>query len=261
MKKWMLLSAFVLLLAACNDENQEDEMDEEETEETDTTEEIEEEEEEEVVEEEEEEEQMQQVQISEEDLFYDSHIYRLVDKNHALAEDYVPSDLVTVDVRVVYEDGANQLRQIAAQALSNLFAAADNDGITLYADSGYRSYDTQAGLYNSYVERSGEAEANRYSAQPGHSEHQTGLTMDVTSESANFQLLQSFGDTEEGIWVEENAHRYGFIISYPEGTEEITGYMYEPWHLRFLGISLATEIYESGLTYQEYLMERGFDIE
>lgn len=260
----MLLSAFVLLLAACNDENQEDEMDKEETETPKTSEEVEEETEEkteEEVVEEDEEEQLQHVQISEEDLFYDPHIYRLVDKNNALAQDYVPSDLVNVDVRVVNENGANQLRQIASQALSNLFAAADNDGITLYADSGYRSYDTQAGLYNSYVERSGEAEANRYSAQPGHSEHQTGLTMDVTSESANFQLLQSFGDTEEGIWVEENAHRYGFIISYPEGTEEITGYMYEPWHLRFLGISLATEVYESGLTYQEYLMERGFDIE
>lgn len=261
MKKWMLLSAFVLLLAACNDENQEDEMEEEETEETETTEEVEETPEEVVEEDEEEEEQIQQVQISQEDLFFDSHIYRLVDKNHALSQDYVPSDLVTVDVRVVNENGANQLRQIASQALSNLFAAADNDGITLYADSGYRSYDTQAGLFSAYAERSGEAEANRYSARAGHSEHQTGLTMDVTAESVNFQLLQSFGETEEGMWVAENAHRYGFIISYPEGTEEITGYMYEPWHLRFLGISLATEIYESGLTYQEYLMERGFDIE
>lgn len=260
MRKWILLGSFVLLLAACNDDaldEEEETIPEEDTEESEMTDEA----EEEVVEEEEEEEEPQQVQIAQEDLFYDPHIYRLVDKNHALAEDYVPSDLVTVSVRVVNENGANQLRQIASQALTNLFESADNNGHTLYADSGYRSYSTQSGLFSAYVERSGEAEANRYSARPGHSEHQTGLTMDVTSDEVGRQLVQSFGETAEGIWVAENAHKYGFIVSYPEDKENVTGYMYEPWHLRFLGISLATEIYESGLTYQEYLSERGFDIE
>lgn len=258
MRKWMLLSAFVLLLAACNDEAEEltETPEEEDIEETETI-------EDEAVDEEvvEEEEDTYQVQFTQEDLFYDPHIYRLVNKDHALGEGYVPSDLVTVDVAVVNSEGSNQLRQIASQALTNLFEAAENNGHILYADSGFRSYETQEVLYNGYVERSGQAEADRYSAQPGKSEHQTGLTMDVTADSVGRQLVQSFGETDEGIWVRENAHRYGFIVRYPEGKEEITKYMYEPWHLRFLGIALATEIYESGLTYEEYLEERGFDIE
>lgn len=262
MRKWMLLSAVVLLLAACGDDGLEEETAEEENvEDTEEVEEI--EEDDEVAEEDtiEEEEETYQVQFTQEDLFYDPHIYRLVNKDHALSEDYVPTDLVTVDVPVVNSEGSNQLRQIASQALTNLFEAAENNGHILYADSGFRSYQTQEVLYNTYVERSGQAEADRYSAQPGKSEHQTGLTMDVTSDAVGRQLVQSFGETDEGIWIRENAHRYGFIVRYPEGKEEITGYMYEPWHLRFLGIALATEIYESGLTYEEYLEERGFDIE
>lgn len=262
MRKWMLLSAVVLLLAACGDDGLEEETAEEENvEDTEEVEEI--EEDDEVAEEDtiEEEEETYQVQFTQEDLFYDPHIYRLVNKDHALSEDYVPTDLVTVDVPVVNSEGSNQLRQIASQALTNLFEAAENNGHILYADSGFRSYQTQEVLYNTYVERSGQAEADRYSAQPGKSEHQTGLTMDVTSDAVGRQLVQSFGETDEGIWIRENAHHYGFIVRYPEGKEEITGYMYEPWHLRFLGIALATEIYESGLTYEEYLEERGFDIE
>ena len=262
MRKWMLLSAVVLLLAACGDDGLEEETAEEENvEDTEEVEEI--EEDDEVAEEDtiEEEEETYQVQFTQEDLFYDPHIYRLVNKDHALSEDYVPTDLVTVDVPVVNSEGSNQLRQIASQALTNLFEAAENNGHILYADSGFRSYQTQEVLYNTYVERSGQAEADRYSAQPGKSEHQTGLTMDVTSDAVGRQLVQSFGETDEGIWIRENAHHYGFIVRYPEGREEITGYMYEPWHLRFLGIALATEIYESGLTYEEYIEERGFDIE
>ena len=262
MRKWMLLSAVVLLLAACGDDGLEEETAEEENvEDTEEVEEI--EEDDEVAEEDtiEEEEETYQVQFTQEDLFYDPHIYRLVNKDHALSEDYVPTDLVTVDVPVVNSEGSNQLRQIASQALTNLFEAAENNGHILYADSGFRSYQTQEVLYNTYVERSGQAEADRYSAQPGKSEHQTGLTMDVTSDAVGRQLVQSFGETDEGIWIRENAHHYGFIVRYPEGKEEITGYMYEPWHLRFLGIALATEIYESGLTYEEYIEERGFDIE
>jgi D-alanyl-D-alanine carboxypeptidase len=87
------------------------------------------------------------------------------------------------------------------------------------------------------------------------------LAIDVTSESVNYQLTERFGETPEGLWVEEHAHKFGFIIRYPEGKEEITGYQYEPWHLRYLGKELAADVAESGLTYEEYLLERGIDIE
>ncbi|MBQ7499663.1 MAG: M15 family metallopeptidase [Clostridia bacterium] len=113
--------------------------------------------------------------------------------------------------------------------------------------SGFRSYDYQEGLYQKYVNQDGKAEADRYSARPGHSEHQTGLAMDVNS------VDQSFGKTPEGKWLAENCYKYGFIIRYPEDKESVTGYMYEPWHIRYLGVDLATKVYESGKCLEEYL--------
>lgn len=198
----------------------------------------------------------------EDDLMEPSSIKALVNKQYGLPEDYAPDDLVTVDVPTVLENPeVRQLREEAADALKEMFDAAQEDELYLHARSGYRSYQTQVQLYNSYVSNHGEEAANRYSAQPGHSEHQTGLGMDVTSESANLQLTEAFGDTPEGKWVEDHAHEFGFIIRYPQGKEEITGYQYEPWHLRYLGEELAAEVYESGLTYEEYLIERGITIE
>lgn len=198
----------------------------------------------------------------EEDLLEPSSIKALVNKQYALPEDYSPEDLVTVEVSTILENPeVNQLREVASSALSEMFQAAEEEGITLYARSGYRSYQTQVQLFDSYVSNHGEEAANRYSARPGESEHQTGLAMDVTSESAGYQLSEAFGDTEEGIWVSERAHDFGFIIRYPEGKEDVTGYLFEPWHLRYLGEELAQDIYESGLTYEEYLKERGMDIE
>lgn len=185
-------------------------------------------------------------------------ITALVNKQNSLDEDYVPDDLVMIDVPYVLENPeVNQLRQVAADALQDMFEIAEKSDIYLYARSGYRSYQTQVQLFESYKEKHGEEAANRYSARPGQSEHQTGLVMDVTSESVNFQLKEKFGETKEGKWLEENAHKFGFIIRYPEGMEDITGYTYEPWHIRFLGVDLATKIYESGLTYEEYLVKEG----
>ena len=138
-----------------------------------------------------------------------------------------------------------------------MFDQAEQSGIYLHARSGYRSYQTQVQLFQSYADRNGEEAANRYSAKPGHSEHQTGLVMDVTSESVDYQLSESFGETEEGKWLKEHAHEFGFIIRYPEGAEDITGYIYEPWHIRYLGVDMATKVYESGLTYEEFLEEEG----
>jgi len=135
----------------------------------------------------------------------------------------------------------------ANSALNAMIAAAAQEGISLYAVSSYRSYDYQAGLYERYCNQSGKAEADRYSARPGHSEHQTGLAFDLNS------LEQDFGFTAEGIWLANHCHEYGFIIRYPHDKEHITGYMYEPWHVRYLGIEIASSVYESGLCLEEYL--------
>lgn len=198
----------------------------------------------------------------EEDIFNPSSTAVLVNKSYSLNEEDEPDDLVLVDVPTVLESvEIRQMRQVAADALKEMFSAAEEEGIILHARSGYRSYQTQVQLFNNYVENHGEEAANRYSARPGESEHQTGLAMDVTSENVNYQLTEAFGETEEGIWVKENAHDYGFIIRYPEGKEAITGYIFEPWHLRFLGKELATDVHESGLTYEEYLAEGGLNIE
>lgn len=188
----------------------------------------------------------------------DRSIVALVNKEYSLGEDYAPEDLVTVDVPTILENPeVNQLRKVAADALKEMFDEAEESGIYLYARSGYRSYQTQVQLFQGYADQHGEEAANRYSAKPGHSEHQTGLVMDVTSESVNYQLTESFGETEEGKWLKEHAHEFGFIIRYPEGAEDITGYIYEPWHIRYLGVDMATKVYESGLTYEEYLEEEG----
>ncbi|RFB18581.1 D-alanyl-D-alanine carboxypeptidase family protein [Bacillus sp. HNG] len=141
----------------------------------------------------------------------------------------------------------------AADALEQLFAGASNDGITLHAQSGYRSYGTQNMLYDSYVRAHGEEEASTFSAKPGQSEHQTGLAMDVTSDSVDNQLVQEFGETVEGKWVAEHAAEFGFIIRFQQGKEDITGYMYEPWHLRYVGVEHAKYMTEHGLTLEEYL--------
>lgn len=179
----------------------------------------------------------------------------LVNRVNNLPDTYVPEDLVKVtDLPTVLSNPeVNQLRKTAYEALKELFAAAKSEaGYDLYARSGYRSYNTQVSLYSSYVANHGQAAADTFSAKPGQSEHQTGLSMDITCEAMNFQLDDTFGQTDEGKWVAENAHRFGFIIRYPKGKEDITGYMYEPWHIRYLGVNLATEVYESGLTLEEY---------
>lgn len=188
----------------------------------------------------------------------DLSIVTLVNKQNSLTESDVPSDLVTVDVPTVLENPeVNQLRKVAANALKSMFDEAIKDDIHLHARSGYRSYNTQVQLFQSYTDRNGEEAANRYSAKAGQSEHQTGLVMDVTAGSVNFQLSEEFGETAEGTWLREHAHEFGFIIRYPKHKEDITGYIYEPWHIRYLGIEMATKVYESGLTYEEFLDKEG----
>lgn len=135
----------------------------------------------------------------------------------------------------------------AYSALTKMQTDASNLGYNLPLLSGFRSYNTQVNLYNRYVSIDGEAVASTYSAKPGHSEHQTGLAFDVG------QIDDNFGNTQSGIWLANNCHKYGFIIRYLKGKEAITGYKYEPWHIRYVGVDVATSIYNSGITLEEYL--------
>jgi len=180
-------------------------------------------------------------------------LYVLADKLNHLPADYVPDHLREPDVRFSF-DGANEkrnLRDEAASGLEQMFAKAKEDDIYLFAVSGYRSYNRQQVIYNAKVNDRGKEKADEVSARPGHSEHQTGLAMDISSESVGYGLEYEFGDTKEGIWTAEHAHEYGFIIRYPSDQVPITGYNYEPWHLRYVGPDLADYIYENQLTVEE----------
>ena len=186
----------------------------------------------------------------------------VVNKGRSLPEGYEPADLVEPNVPFSFDEPheKRKMRKEAAEALEKLFQAAEEEGIELRAVSGYRSYERQKAVFESHVQTKGEEEARRISAEPGTSEHQTGLTIDVSSPSAGNQLVQSFGDTKEGIWLEENAPAYGFIIRYPDGQEGKTGYIYEPWHIRYVGTLLAPDIAESGLTLEEYFDEENIKL-
>lgn len=135
----------------------------------------------------------------------------------------------------------------ALSALKQMQADAKAIGLSIPLVSGYRSYKTQEQLYNKYVKKDGEKVANMYSAKPGHSEHQTGLAFDIGS------VERSFANTTEAKWIAENAHLYGFIVRYPKDKTDITGYIYEPWHVRYLGKETAKKVWESNLTLEEYL--------
>lgn len=183
----------------------------------------------------------------------------LVNKQNELPADYVPSDLVYVQVPFTFNEKVEKrmMRKEAAENLAELFTAAKNEGIILYGVSGYRSYETQKSLFAYFTKRDGsEEKANQISARPGQSEHQTGLAMDVSSQSVNFGLVENFGDTKEYAWLKDNAHHFGYVIRYPQGKELITEYSYEPWHIRYVGKALAAKLYAEQLTYEEYLFFR-----
>lgn len=155
----------------------------------------------------------------------------IANKRYPLPQNYAPGG-ITSEVKSAF----NTMKQaMAAQ------------GMSLYISSGYRSYQYQAGLYQKYVSRDGKNAADRYSARAGYSEHQTGLAFDVN------QINDSFANTAEAKWLAAHAHEYGFIIRYPKGKEDVTGYQYEPWHLRYLGKETAKAVYDSGLCLEEYL--------
>jgi D-alanyl-D-alanine carboxypeptidase len=177
----------------------------------------------------------------------------VINKERALPEGYAPHDLVYPDVAFSFRERIEKrmLRREAAEALERLFAAAAADNIMLVGISGYRSYATQRAIFARQVRNRGEREAARVSAYPGRSEHQTGWAIDVSSASVGYALDASFGDSREGRWLAANAARFGFIIRYPEGMEWRTGYIYEPWHIRYVGIENAREIAARGITLED----------
>ena len=179
----------------------------------------------------------------------------LVNKNNKAPA--VPVTLVKPDVQPTREAVSENIymRPEAAAALEDLFEAAAQDGITLYATSGYRSYSTQKAIFERKLERMDEKQANASVAKPGYSEHQTGLAMDIEGETTKGTgLTEVFGESPEGIWTAEHCAEYGFIIRYPKGKTNITGYIYEPWHIRYVGKEAAAEITELGVTFEEYIL-------
>ncbi|PLS17065.1 peptidase M15 [Bacillus sp. M6-12] len=183
------------------------------------------------------------------------NIMALVNKEFTLPEGYIPEDLVRPSIPFSFDSQQEEkalMRKEAADALEELFLEAGQAGIEIFAVSGYRSYERQNSVFRAEIEKKGQEMAVEAVATPGQSEHQTGLAMDISSQSNKLQLTQEFEMTTEGKWLKENAHKYGFILRYPKGKESITGYKFEPWHFRYVGIESAGVIYERDLTLEEY---------
>jgi D-alanyl-D-alanine carboxypeptidase len=182
-----------------------------------------------------------------------TNVWTLVNKERAIPVDYVPPELINtaLPTRTNSTPNEKKVRNTIEQPLTKMFAAAQKDGHDLMIGSAYRSADTQEQLFDTYVARVGYDQANRYSAHPGHSEHQTGLAADISTVSQACYLAECFIDTADGQWLADNAYKYGFTLRYPKGKEAITGYNFEPWHYRYVGIDLATALHTSGLTLDQ----------
>jgi len=184
----------------------------------------------------------------------DISVLTVVDKQRALPADYVPPDLVAIGAELGAPGFRGPLlRAEAAGALSRMLSAAAADGHDIRVRSAYRSYTEQERTFAYWVSVLGETEARRISAEPGHSEHQLGTAADLTTADVGYDLGEAFGDTSAGRWLADNAHIYGFALSYPAGAEAVTGYAYEPWHYRYIGAEHAQSWSASGLTLVEYL--------
>ena len=180
-----------------------------------------------------------------------NYLLALVTKETTLKSSYAPSDLVRIPS---YMNPPRELylRSEAFEHLEDMWEDAKEQGVTLSVLSTYRSYSYQAQLFAEYAAKHGEQAANRFSARAGQSEHQLGTTIDFGS-GTSADWTDAFANTKQGKWLRENAHLYGFAMSYPEGKESITGYIYEPWHFRYIGVSAAKEWKKSGLVLCEFL--------
>jgi D-alanyl-D-alanine carboxypeptidase len=166
--------------------------------------------------------------------------------------DYAPQTAAP-DIKLRLGAGQPEMRlaEPARTALGQLAQAAAKQGLTLMLASGYRPYNMQVSVYNNEVSKYGQAQADRQSARPGHSEHQTGLAADLAPANGNCMIEECFGSLPEGKWLAAHAHEHGFIIRYPQGKEAVTGYLYEPWHLRYVGPELAAEMIAKNITTLE----------
>ena len=171
----------------------------------------------------------------------------IVNKYYKLDKDYEPEDLTVINSK--FASGTQKLRKEAAGKFEEMASDMLKENLKIYAGSTYRSYSYQEGLYNRYVKKDGFKEAETYSARAGYSEHQLGLAVDIVNGKWNYL---SEGD-KEYTWLINNSYKYGFILRYPHESEYITGYVFEDWHFRYLGIDLATKVHESKLTYDEYI--------
>ncbi len=180
-------------------------------------------------------------------------VWVIVNKHYPLPVSYEPA-VVVPSVKLLAGSAQEQshISKVAEPAVKEMFGAAKTEGVNLVFGSGYRSAALQRQVYNSYVASDGQAKADTYSARRGYSEHQTGLALDVSGASGACYLEICWANTQEGKWIAANAYKYGFVIRYQNGKEAITGYQYEPWHIRYVGKELAAEINKSGQTLEEF---------
>ncbi|MBW3568802.1 M15 family metallopeptidase [Candidatus Parcubacteria bacterium] len=181
-------------------------------------------------------------------------LWVIVNKQRPIPTDYVPTELATPEVRRDPTDSAEEqkIKSGVDERIETMFSDAQTAGYRLLFASGYRSADLQAVYYNGYVARDGQAAADKYSARPGTSEHQTGLAFDISRADRKCYLEICFGETPEGKWLAQNAHKYGFTLRYKQGKKNITGYQYEPWHFRYVGEKLAAKLHETDQTMEEF---------
>jgi D-alanyl-D-alanine carboxypeptidase len=177
----------------------------------------------------------------------------LVNKEYQLPQSYAPSDLVLASNAGIRKGSGYYLRNILINDLRNLVNAAVADSIDLSIVSGYRSYNTQVATYNHWVSINGVDGADKISARPGHSQHQLGTAVDFSSSEVADGLGGSFYTTRAAAWLYANSWKYGFVISYPSGYESTTGYSYESWHYRYIGVANAQEMHGSGMILEVYL--------
>ena len=188
-------------------------------------------------------------------------LFILVNENNKLEDDYVPSTLVESDIAFEEYIECKQLDERTSNAAKEMFNAALNDNVNLIAISGYRSYSVQENLYNSRVEVNGIEKTIQYTAEPGASEHQTGLAIDIVCNDYPY-LDEGFENTDAFKWLYNNCYKYGFILRYQKGKEDITGYNYEPWHFRYMGdVDIAKDIMERGICFEEFIDEVNSKIE
>ncbi len=184
----------------------------------------------------------------------DTSTYTLiVNKEYLLPKDYIPY-MIEPDVEI-YHKGINErryLQPIAAEALKAMFDAAEEDGCHLVLRCGFRSYKLQDQIYSWNLQASGYYEVTRYHALPGTSEHQTGLAVDLCCEATDYKNTQAFIYTDEYDWLLKNAHLYGWILRYPQNKTDITGYNFEPWHFRYVGVELATYLKTNDMVLEDY---------